>query len=80
MPAEGKSWTYIDEVERRALLLDDSDMCYYYLVRTSGGFSTSEANNRIDNFKKKPEQGGDRRTGRGLGGRVHGRGAEPRHS
>lgn len=55
MPAEGKSWTYIDEVERRALLLDDSDMCYYYLVRTSGGFSTSEANNRIDNFKKKPE-------------------------
>ena len=52
MSGARKSWTYIDETERRALLLDDSDMCFYYLVRTSGGWSASDANSRIDDFKK----------------------------
>lgn len=56
MPNEGKNWTFIDKFERRALVLDDSDVCYYYLVRTSGGFTESEANSRVANFKKKPEE------------------------
>lgn len=38
------------------MLLDESDVCFYYLVRTNGGFSESVANSRIDNFKKKPEK------------------------
>lgn len=51
------AWTFIDEIERRSLRhLDDSDLCYYYLVRIPGGYSASEANNRIDNFKKEPER------------------------
>ncbi len=51
-----KDWVQIDSVLNQSLLLDDSDFCYYYLVRTSDGYSESEANNRIDNFKKKPER------------------------
>lgn len=55
MASREKEWVKIDSILNRLLLLDDSDFCYYYLVRTSDGCSKSEANNRIDNFKKKPE-------------------------
>ena len=55
-----KSWTRIDKTLSKFLLLGEEDLCYYYLVRTSGGFSASVANNRIDNFKKDPKDWGAR--------------------
>lgn len=51
-----KEWTWIDPVLKQSLLLNDSDVCFYYLVRTSGGYAASTANSRIDNFKRKPEK------------------------
>lgn len=35
------------------------DLCYYYLLRDSGGYGASNANNRIDNFKKSVARYGD---------------------
>lgn len=52
----GKSWTRIDRTLAGHLLLQEDDLCYYYLVRTSGGFNASTANSRIQNFKKEPER------------------------
>lgn len=57
-----KEWTWIDPVLKGSLLLDDSDICFYYLVRTSGGYNESIANSRIENFKKKPEKYKDNAT------------------
>ncbi len=54
MSGSGKEWIRVDKLLRNYLLIDDTDICFYYLLRTSGGFLASEANNRIDNFKKKP--------------------------
>lgn len=51
-----KRWTYIDEMLKKSLLLESRDTCFYYLTRINGGFSASEANSRIDDFKKKPER------------------------
>lgn len=51
-----ENWTFIDKAGRSGLLLDDGDSCYYYLIRTAGGYSASEANSRIANFKKEPER------------------------
>lgn len=53
---ERQEWTFVDEVARRTLILEESDICYYYLVRTSEGYNASTANSRIENFKKKPER------------------------
>lgn len=51
--ADMGSWTIIDELEMRALPnINDQDLCFYYLNRTSGGFSASVANDLIDDFKK----------------------------
>lgn len=52
----GKSWTRIDRALAGHLLLREDDLCYYYLVRTSGGFGASAANSRIHDFKKEPER------------------------
>lgn len=52
----GKGWTEVDEIERSMLQIDETDLCYYYLIRTSGGYAKSEANSRIENFKKEPEK------------------------
>ena len=54
--AENKSWTSIDKIERVSLVLGDEDICYYYLVRTDEGYTASDANSRIENFKKPPER------------------------
>lgn len=50
------NWTMIDALERASRNLSNNDICYYYLTRTTGGYSKSSANGRIDNFKKDPEE------------------------
>src|SRR5690349_8909263 len=45
----------ISLVENPPALLDPDDICYYAREYTShGGFSASEANQLVSNFKKKP--------------------------
>lgn len=46
-------WQVIDELEVQALpFIDVTDHCFYYLNRSSGGYSASHANSRINDFKK----------------------------
>ena len=52
-------WMFMDDAIRKQLVLDDTDFCYYYLLRDSGGYGASNANNRIDNFKKSVARYGD---------------------
>lgn len=53
----GKLWTRIDNIILAKLpYLNSGDVCFYYSVRTPGGYSQSSANSRIDNFKKSPEK------------------------
>ncbi len=49
--ASQSGWMFIDDAVRKHLVLDEMDLCYYYLLRDSGGYGASNANNRIDNFK-----------------------------
>lgn len=56
----GRRWQQIDPLLKKSLLLGEDDLCFYYLVRTSGGFSASLANSRIENFKKDPARFRDR--------------------
>lgn len=56
----GKSWTRIDAALARKLLIGPDDFCYYYLVRTPGGYDASSANSMIANFKKDLERFGKR--------------------
>jgi len=53
---DSNCWTLIDELEKPHLNLEDNDICFYYLVRTVGGYLASKANSRIENFKKSPEK------------------------
>ena len=57
MRSVNKRWTLIDKSILSMLpCLDDADPCYYYLVRSPGGYSASFANSRIEDFKKNPER------------------------
>lgn len=46
-------WMQLDEAEIRAIpYVGPDEYCYYYLTRVSGGYSASDANGRISDFKK----------------------------
>lgn len=61
METRRPKWTQLDWVELRAIPnISAWDYCYYYLIRTSGGFGASVANSRIHDFKKPLDRFGNR--------------------
>lgn len=54
---EEERWSLVDKIERWSRPnLEDDDVCYYLLIRHSGSYDVSKANDRINNFQKDLER------------------------